>query len=215
MRDFIRLKAWFFVPFVFLLVLSAGMMTLMPKGDLHLSMNEFHSSFFDHFFSLITWMGNGFFILSLWFLLCFFSFRLSAYIITTYAFTGIFVQLLKRLFFNDMLRPAGYFGDPSPLYIVEGIKMLYRHSFPSGHAATAFGLFLCLAMATGKKSLHFLYLVLAVLTAYSRIYLSQHFLMDVAAGALIGAAGSLILYPWFYRHDKKWHHLSLLTWNKK
>lgn len=211
MKEFIRLKAWFSVPFVFLLVLSVRIMSLVPKGDLHLMMNEFHSRFFDLFFSRITWLGDGIFILIVVAVLCFFSFRLGAYVMATYAMTGIFTQLLKRLFFENMPRPAGYFSDNSPLYLVEGVKMLYRHSFPSGHAATAFGLFICLAMVTRNRYLQFLCLVLAMLTAYSRIYLSQHFLMDVVAGAMIGVAGGIALYPWFYRRERKWHRLSILN----
>ena len=71
-------------------------------------------------------MGDGLFVLILCAVLLFFSFRLSAYIFTTYAFTGIFVQLLKRLFFDDVLRPAGYFKDTASLYLVEGVKMYYQ-----------------------------------------------------------------------------------------
>jgi membrane-associated phospholipid phosphatase len=215
MKDFVRQKAWFFVPLVFLLVLAFRIMMLMPKGDLHLWMNEFHTSFFDLFFSLVTWMGDGLFVLLLCAVLLFFSFRLSAHIITTYALTGIFVQLVKRLFFDNVLRPAGYFKDTVSLYMVEGVKMYYQHSFPSGHAATAFGMFLCIAVASKNRYLQFLCLVLAIATAYSRVYLSQHFLMDIVIGAIIGIMGSLALYPFFYRHDKKWHRLSLLSLNKK
>ena len=47
MKDFLKLKAWFFVPLVFLLVLATRIIILVPKGDLHLMMNEFHTGFFD------------------------------------------------------------------------------------------------------------------------------------------------------------------------
>ena len=215
MKDLIKLKAWFFVPLVFLVVLAFRIIMLFPKGDLHLMMNRFHSGFLDLFFNLVTWMGDGMIILVLCFILLFFSFRLSAYIITTYAATGIFVQLLKHLFFDDVLRPAGYFKDIASLYMVEGVKMYYNHSFPSGHAATAFGLFLCLAMVMKNKLAQFLCLVLAIITAYSRVYLSQHFLLDIVVGALIGITGSIAIYPFFYRNEKKWHQLSILSWIKK
>jgi len=165
MKDSVKLKAWFFVPLVFLLVLALRIIVLVPKGDLHLMMNEFHTGFFDLFFSVVTWLGDGFFVLLLCAVLLFFSFRLSAYIFTTYAFSGIFVQLLKRFFFDDVLRPAGYFKDTASLYMVEGVKLFTRHSFPSGHAATAFGLFLCIAMVSGNKYIKASCIELAVINA--------------------------------------------------
>jgi hypothetical protein len=39
--------------------------------------------------------------------------------------------------------------------------------------------------------------------------------MDIVAGALIGVTGAIILYPCFYRKERKWHTLSLLSWKKK
>jgi membrane-associated phospholipid phosphatase len=211
----LKQKIWFFIPFVFLVALSFRIIALVPKGDLHLAMNHFHTGFLDLFFRLVTWLGDGLTVIILCVILLFFSFRLSAYILTTYAITGVFVQLLKRLFFEDVLRPAGYFKDSAALYLVEGVKIYYGHSFPSGHAATAFGVFLCLAMVSKNKILPFGCLVLALLTAYSRVYLSQHFLLDIVVGALIGVTGSLALYPCFYGNEKKWHQLSLLSLKKK
>ncbi|MBN2273882.1 MAG: phosphatase PAP2 family protein [Bacteroidales bacterium] len=215
MKDLIKQKSWFFVPFVFLVVLAARILFIIPKDQLHLIMNSFHTGFFDHFFTIVTWMGDGLFVLLLCVALLFFSFRLSAYLITTYALTGLFVQLMKRFFFEDMLRPAGYFRETAQLYLVEGVKIYYHHSFPSGHAATAFGLFLGLALAVKNKALQLMFLVMASVIAYSRVYLSQHFFVDVFVGSFIGITGALALFPYFYRKDKKWHKLSLLSLIKK
>ena len=77
------------------------------------------------------------------------------------------------------------------------------YSFPSGHASTFFVFFTCCALILAYKYQHsskenkhhscFLidvvmlaFLVLAALGAYSRIYLSQHFLSDVCMGSVIG-----------------------------
>ena len=47
----------------------------------------------------------------------------------------------------------------------------------------------------------------ATLGAYSRIYLSQHFAMDVFAGLLVGILSTLAAYAIFYRfQDKKWYN---------
>ncbi len=57
-------------------------------------------------------------------------------------------------------------------------------SFPSAHAALSFCLlaFYC----RGFSRLSYLWLALALLVSFSRIYISAHYLSDVIAGALIG-----------------------------
>ncbi|BBE31057.1 phosphatase PAP2 family protein [Tepiditoga spiralis] len=59
-------------------------------------------------------------------------------------------------------------------------------SFPSGHAsasfASAFGIFL----SSNKKSLKWVVITLASLIAFSRIYLSVHYFIDVISGVGIG-----------------------------
>jgi membrane-associated phospholipid phosphatase len=178
-------------------------------------MNKFHTAFFDWFFRIITYLGDGVVVLIIGFLILFISFRLSAYLISTYAATGIVVQLLKNLFFYDFLRPVEYFKNITELYLIEGIKLYHHHSFPSGHAASAFGLFLCLALSTHKKTIHFICFLLASATAYSRVYLSQHFLIDIFFGAIIGITGAIGFYYVFYRKERNWYKLSLITlWQK-
>jgi undecaprenyl-diphosphatase len=59
-------------------------------------------------------------------------------------------------------------------------------SFPSGHAATAFGAAVALALLVPR--LRWWAIGLATLVALSRVYLGMHFTADVAAGALLGTA---------------------------
>ena len=64
--------------------------------------------------------------------------------------------------------------------------MVGQFSFPSGHATTAFTLFTCLALIVPNKLLKILFFAIAALAAYSRIYISQHWLVDIFAGSIIG-----------------------------
>jgi membrane-associated phospholipid phosphatase len=59
-------------------------------------------------------------------------------------------------------------------------------SFPSGHTATAFGLAMALGMTYPRRG--WIFIVLAVSVAVSRVITHAHFPTDVAAGAMLGAA---------------------------
>jgi undecaprenyl-diphosphatase len=62
-------------------------------------------------------------------------------------------------------------------------------SFPSGHAATAFGA--AVALAVLAPAVRWWALLVATLVAVSRVYLGMHFTADVAAGAALGTAVAL------------------------
>jgi undecaprenyl-diphosphatase len=57
-------------------------------------------------------------------------------------------------------------------------------SFPSGHTAAAFGA--ATALSRMWPAYHVLWLTLAGVMGYSRIYLGHHYPLDVAAGAVVG-----------------------------
>jgi undecaprenyl-diphosphatase len=65
------------------------------------------------------------------------------------------------------------------------------HSFPSGHAATAFAGATVLAVLAPRLRVP-LY-VLACLIAFSRLYNGVHYPTDVLAGAVLGTATALLL----------------------
>jgi len=65
------------------------------------------------------------------------------------------------------------------------------YGFISSHAANAFGFVVFMSLIIRKKIFVFIFLLWAIFTAYTRIYLGVHFLSDVSFGAL---AGSLIGY---------------------
>jgi membrane-associated phospholipid phosphatase len=73
-------------------------------------------------------------------------------------------------------------------------------SFPSGHTATFFAFFFSLSIICcaenikGKNILSFLCFLCATFGAYTRIYLSQHFALDIFAGILIAILSTLLLY---------------------
>lgn len=68
-----------------------------------------------------------------------------------------------------------------------------KYGFASSHAANFFGLATFLAMYFRKKALTFLFLSLASLVSYTRIYLGVHYPGDILAGALIGVLFGLLI----------------------
>jgi membrane-associated phospholipid phosphatase len=83
--------------------------------------------------------------------------------------------------------------------------LLTSRSFPSGHATSAFAIFLAVALISGNRYVKVLCFIFACLVAFSRVYLSQHFLIDIIAGSMIGCIGTLAVYELFYKTDHRWH----------
>jgi undecaprenyl-diphosphatase len=92
---------------------------------------------------------------------------------------AVLVTALKELF--DRARPP--VADPSvdPIGIVPASA-----SFPSGHAATAFAAAVAVALVYPRLGRPLL--ALAAIVAVSRVYLGVHYVLDVAAGTLLGIA---------------------------
>jgi undecaprenyl-diphosphatase len=78
-------------------------------------------------------------------------------------------------------------------------KILRQHSFPSGHAATAFAAAAIVALLFGGY--YYLGFIPALLVAYSRMYMGVHFPSDVLGGAVLGSAAALLVIV-FFRQKK-------------
>ncbi len=99
------------------------------------------------------------------------------------------VQLLKRTVVRR--RPHLAPGGPLALGAIPD-----AFSFPSGHAAAAMSLAIpCLAVggAVGLPAL-----LVAFVVGASRVYLRVHYLSDVVAGQVLGAAGAAIAVSIMY-----------------
>ena len=172
-------------------------MILFSKADIHIFINSHNNVFLDIFFKIFTFFGDGIFIVIASVLLLFKRINYGACSLGIYLGSGILVQLFKKLILPDAPRPSAYLKNIYDLHFIEGIKMYSSQSFPSGHTASAFGLFFLLAIVSKNHLVKVLCLIAALLIGYSRMYLSLHFLLDVTVGSFIGVISTVIIFYYF------------------
>lgn len=186
-----------FYPLFVLYVLALGIaLWLIPKPDLHLLLCDRHNEWRDLLYSAYTHIGAaGPYVVAAILLLWGKKYLWDAGLLLVGEWTaGIVVQIIKTAVNAD--RPVEWFMKHMPevsLPMVEGQRIAYYFSFPSGHTCTCFVLFLFLSMMAGRIErpivrhlLQTACLLAAILGAYSRVYLSMHFALDTWAGAIIG-----------------------------
>ena len=190
----------FLIPTTILALIIVLALSLVPKAQLHLQLCQPHTVFFDTIIPLVTnlvdWLPYVTVVLLLFYRAGWATFLASNLLLST-----LIVQPIKHIVYAP--RPLTWFAENMPdvsLPLVEGVKMNLWLSFPSGHTTTFFVLFfslsiiLCAENVKGKTILSFLCFLCASFGAYTRIYLSQHFALDVLAGILIASFTTILLY---------------------
>ena len=190
----------FLVPTLVLALVLGTTLLVVPKAELHLALCQPHTRFLDVvipiFTNLVDWLPYLCVVLLLFYRAGWATFLASNLLLST-----LIVQPIKHILCAP--RPLTWFAENMPdvsLPLVEGVRMNYWLSFPSGHTTTFFVLFFSLSIILyaenikGKNILSFLCFLCASFGAYTRIYLSQHFALDIFAGILIAVCSTLVLY---------------------
>lgn len=172
------------------------MFALLQRWDVLvlLTIQNWHNPVLDFLMPIITHLGSGGILwIALAITLLFFK--------KTRKF-GILIGvslLLSMILGNYILKPL--VARPRPFETVSGVSMLITppdgYSFPSGHTITSFAAATVLWFRSWKLALPAT--IVASLIGFSRMYLFCHYLTDVAAGALLGAAVAVavvLLYRW-------------------
>lgn len=211
MRTFLKHNLVYLLIYIGLLCFVGNILLQDGKVQIHKAMNVYVGNLnLDIFFKYITHLGDGAFAFLVAFIFLFFSVRKSVYILLSYLGAAIVSSILKHLVYHDIYRPHFVFQYfvREKLKQVEGVDLVGFNSFPSGHALSAFALFFCLIFVSRNHLLKVLFFTLAILAAYSRVYLSQHWLIDIYVGSIIGVIFSILFYVVFY-HINKWPQLNM------
>lgn len=183
---------------------------LIDKGTLHLLLCDHHTAWADHVMPILSDTCNWLpyliaVILLIW------RWRAGLFLSGSLLLSTLFAQALKHIV--QAPRPLTWFAENMPdvtLPLTEGVRMNYYLSFPSGHTTTFFCLYFALCVLwtfytnntspdTGRKMhsvttilIQIALFALAALSSYSRLYLSQHFALDVLAGMILGVLSVII-----------------------
>lgn len=197
MIGLLRRTKTFTVPFFILTGACSALLLFYSKVEIELWINGLNTAVLDYFFKYFTHLGDGLTAALVALILLLFNVKKGTILLLSYLISGAIIQILKIHVFNDVLRPVGVIEITPAIHLVEGVKLWGIQSFPSGHTGTAFAVFYCFAAFTENRRVQALAFITAVLLAYSRLYLFQHFLPDVIAGAVLGTFTSLFFLVLF------------------
>jgi membrane-associated phospholipid phosphatase len=116
------------------------------------------------------------------------------YIFSVVALSGILVNIIKLA--TRRVRPTLYFSEG--LYGFNFFEFDSDFmSFPSGHSATSLSAAVALGFLFPKLRIPFL--IVGMMIAFTRMFLTNHFLSDVMAGGMLGVVTSILLYQSYFQ----------------
>jgi undecaprenyl-diphosphatase len=140
----------------------------------------------DRVMPYVTMMGGGefLFVLAIAFVLFINKkMRLAGILL----FAGLTLSYYSSAVLKDMI------ARPRPFAVLEGVRVLtdaHGYSCPSTHATQAFMAAMVLSGIFGWAGI---FLAIAALVGFSRVYLGVHYISDAVSGALLGCAIGFML----------------------
>ena len=199
------------IAYLLLLIFLFGLQYVYPKLELHLLLNSYHTGALDTFFTYYSILAEWPLYIVALLPLFWKKYRITLFFFLSELLGGVVLQILKHVI--NMDRPVCVFEHfpQMMLPLVKGIDLHHSNSFPSGHASTFFVFFTCCVLLLAYQyqlrglrnsrrrwclinMVALVLLVLAALGAYSRVYLSQHFLLDISVGSIIGFVSPFLIF---------------------
>ncbi len=185
----------FAIAFIITIVSALYLMVdswIVGKNNFFLLLNADMGIIADYIFSYITYLGDG----AVWVVVAilFFMYRRNKFpmLIAAILVSTLITQITKKCLFPAVPRPIAAIADLGSIHTVAGVDVHAAHSFPSGHTATAFTIYLLACLLIRSKWIIPTGLIYALLVGYSRVYLAQHFPSDVGGGMLTAVITILV-----------------------
>lgn len=199
LKKLFKENTYFLVPFFIFILLSSLIITNFKKEDsIILLNNNIHDSL--DLLKYLTFAGDGIFFMFIILLFLFIRFKYAFLLFISGCVSSTIIKIIKENTENNF-RPRMYFIennlDLNKLNFVSGVEIHELYSFPSGHTSISFCVFMMLSIFLQKKYQKFICFIIAFIVGFSRIYLYQHFLEDVFAGAIVGVFSSFFIYFFF------------------
>jgi len=185
----------FGIAFILAIIIAIGtgvLIVVLGKNGSFQLINGNNNDIADHFFKYFTHYGDGVMWVPLGLFCFFFKRKYFIAVLAGAIISTLLAQFLKRIVYPEELRPISYLSESFPVHQIAGVEMRRLHSFPSGHTTTAFTMALIMSHMINKKVWSILLPLLALIAAYSRVYLAQHFPTDLLAGMCIGIVSAIL-----------------------
>lgn len=204
----------FVMPHLVLGMVALVFVISIPKLDGQFWINQFHGPWGDYAFPKITKLGEWIPVIFVAIICAIISTRKALIFACGYLSAGVFTLLGKLVLFPGIMRPRNMMQVYENYHWVEGVVLRGHHSFPSGHTQSAFSVFFMLAMLVKPQWAKFLCFCAAALIGFSRVYISQHFVVDI----LVGSAIAVVCLWWFekfwLRKEGKWLERPLIPFKR-
>ena len=168
--------------------------------DILYALEKIRTPFWNGVMSAVTQLGGEviFIVAAVVVFWCFSKWE--GYYLMTIAFCGTvlnqFLKLICRV-------PRPWVRDPNFTIVESARAEATGYSFPSGHTQNAIGLFGGMARWGGRRWVRLGLTTLALVIAFSRMYLGVHTPADVGVSLVLAAALVLGLYPLMRRAQEK------------
>lgn len=166
-------------------VLLIGLSAFLGRIPVFLLLNTDGGFFMDQFFKWTTWGAEGWVWIPFLFVVVGWFKKDAKIVIFNFLLSTLLTQIPKHFIFDKLSRPIASGIPLGDMHTVPGVVLHAWNSFPSGHTATAFTLFLLTTYLFPTKWVFLGGAVYAIICAYSRVYLAQHFPMDLGGGMLV------------------------------
>jgi membrane-associated phospholipid phosphatase len=168
-----------------LAIVLFGMSYFYSRETLFLLLNTDLGKMGDISFKYITYLAEGWIWIPYFLVIMGWYKKEALFILFNFLISTLLTQIPKNFIWDTVSRPMASGIPQDQIHRVQGVDMHLWNSFPSGHTATAFTIFLVTVYLFPKKEVLVVGIFYAIACGYSRVYLAQHFPLDVAGGIVV------------------------------